>query len=140
MEHTNENCIFCKIIAGQIPANKIYEDEDTFAMLDINPVNPGHTLVISKEHYVNIFEVPDALITKMISTVKKVAHAIKDSMSIENGNIIMNNGKDAGQTVFHAHIHFIPRNAGDGHKDLWHGKPYGEGEAQEIIEKIKKAL
>ena len=134
------DCIFCKMVSGEIPTDKVYEDADTMAFLDIKPVNPGHTLVIPKEHYVNIFETPDTLIMKMMGTMKKISHALKDSLGIENVNIIMNNGKDAGQTVFHAHIHFIPRHENDGHKDLWHGKKYEDGESAKIAEQIKKAL
>ena len=134
------NCIFCKIISGEIPCEKVYEDVDTFAFLDMKPVNPGHTLIVPKEHYANIYEVPDQLISKMMSDVKKLGHALKDALGVENANIIMNNGKEAGQTVFHAHMHFIPRHDGDGHKDLWHGRPYEDGEGKIISEKIKNAL
>ena len=133
------NCIFCKIIAGEIPATKIYEDNDTLAFLDIVPVNPGHTLIIPKKHFENIFETPDDITLKMMQTIKKVAHGIKDGLGIENMNIAMNNGIHSGQTVFHAHIHLMPRHQGDGY-ELWHGKKYEDGESQKIAEQIKKAL
>ena len=134
------NCLFCKIASGEIPSSKVYEDADTFAFLDIKPVNPGHLLVIPKEHYENIFEVPTEILTRMIETMKKMAHALKDSLGIENGNIVMNNGEHAGQTVFHAHLHFIPRHPNDGNSNLWLGKAYEEGQANEIVEKLKNAL
>ena len=139
MENTQQDCIFCKIIAGNIPATTVYEDEHTLAFLDIAPVNPGHTLVIPKSHHVNIFETPEETLCNMMRTVKKVATAIKDGLQIENINLGMNNGKTAGQVVLHAHIHIMPRTADDGYT-LWHGKKYEEGQTKEIAEKIKKAL
>ena len=139
MENTQQDCIFCKIIAGTIPAAKVYEDEHTFAFLDIAPINPGHTLVIPREHHANIFEIPEETLSRMTSTVKKVTTAIKNGLQIENINLGMNNGKVAGQVVFHAHIHVMPRTENDGYK-LWHGGKYEPGQDQEIAEKIKKAL
>ena len=139
MEHTQQDCIFCKIIAGEIPTIKIYEDEYTLAFLDILPVNPGHTLVIPKVHYENIFLTPEETLTHMMRTIKKVAHGIQDGLSIKDMNIGMNNGVYSGQTVFHAHIHLMPRKKDDGYQ-LWHGKKYETGEAEDIAEKIKNAL
>ena len=133
------DCIFCKIIAGEIPATKVYEDEHTLAFLDITPVNPGHTLIIPKVHYENIFVAPEETLVYMMKTIKKVSHGIKDGLEISNMNIAMNNGADSGQVVFHAHIHLIPRHAHDGH-GRWHGKKYAEGEESIIAEKIKGAL
>ena len=133
------DCIFCKIIAGEIPATKVYEDENTLAFLDITPVNPGHTLVIPKKHFVNIFETPDEVTLQMMQTIKKIAHGIKDGLKIDNMNIAMNNGIHSGQTVFHAHIHLIPRHEGDGYT-MWPGKKYEEGEALKIAEEIKNSL
>jgi histidine triad (HIT) family protein len=133
------NCLFCKVVAGEVPATKVYEDENTLAFLDIKPVNPGHTLVIPKSHYVNIFEVPEEMTTKMMQTIKKIAHGIKDGLGVENMNITMNNGLHSGQTVFHAHIHLIPRHEGDGYK-MWQGREYEDGEKEIVADKIKKAL
>ena len=132
-------CLFCKIIAGEVPSTKVYEDEDTLAFLDIKPVNAGHTLVIPKAHFVNIFEVPEELTTKMMRTVKKVAHGIKDGLNVEHMNLAMNNGIHSGQTVFHAHIHLMPRHEGDGY-EMWQGHEYKDGEKEIVAEKIKKAL
>ena len=139
MTHIDENCIFCKIIKKEIPAHIIYEDEHTLALLDIKPVSPGHTLVIPKDHYENIFTAPEETLVRMIQTVKKVSHGIKDGLSIENMNISINNGADAGQVIFHSHIHLVPRSKGDGLK-LWPGGAYKDGEAQKILEQIKNAL
>lgn len=129
--------IFTKIIKGEIPCAKIYEDEHVFAFLDINPINPGHTLVIPKEPYENIFEIPDEVLEKMIVIAKQIAIKQKEVLNADGINIGMNNGKDAGQEVFHAHIHVIPRYKDDGYK-LWHGKVYESEEQKiEIQEKLK---
>jgi histidine triad (HIT) family protein len=133
------DCIFCKIVASEIPAMKVYEDADTLAFLDINPVNHGHTLVIPKEHYMNVFEAPENVWGKIMSTVKKVAHAVRDGLPVGDLNIAMNNGAHSGQVVFHAHVHIIPRYENDGYQ-LWHGKPYEEGQAEKTADQIKKAL
>ena len=133
------NCLFCKIVAGEIPAEKVYEDADTLAFLDIKPVNPGHTLVIPKDHYENVFEAPEEVWGKVMQSVKKVAHAMKNGLPVDDLNIAMNNGKHAGQVIFHAHVHVIPRYEGDGF-ELWHGKDYAEGQSKIIAEKIKNAL
>ena len=133
------NCLFCKIVAGEIPCEKIYEDADTLAFLDIMPVNPGHTLIIPKEHYANVFEAPADVWGKVMDTVKKVAHGIQAGIPSPDLNIAMNNGKLAGQVVFHAHVHVMPRHEGDGY-ELWHGKKYEDGGAKQIADKIKNAL
>ena len=133
------DCIFCKIVAGEVPATKIYEDEFTLAFLDIVPVNPGHTLIIPKEHYENVFVAPEETLLHMMRTIKKIAHGIKDGLSVSDMNIAMNNGIHSGQTVYHAHIHLMPRKEGDGY-GLWHGKKYEDGEAAKIADKIKGAL
>ena len=138
--HMNDtNCIFCKIIADQIPSVQIYEDADTLAFLDINPVNPGHTLVIPKTHYVNVFDAPEEMWTRVMATAKKIAHALEKGLPTGDVNITTNNGAHSGQMVFHSHVHVIPRYEGDGF-GLWHGTPYKDGEAHEIAEKIKIAL
>lgn len=136
----NTDCLFCKIIKGEIPATKVYEDDTTLAFMDIHPVNPGHTLVIPKTHVRNIFEAQEEILTQVMRTVKKVAHGIQNGLEVSDLNIVMNNGAHAGQTVFHAHIHLIPRHEGDGHTP-WHGKkPYENSEQESIANSIKKAL
>lgn len=131
--------IFLKIISREIPAEIVYEDEDFIAILDINPVNPGHTLLISKEAYVNIFDMPKKLLEKVGPLLKKLSGAVKKATGVEGLNIGMDNGEVAGQVVPHAHIHIMPRTKNDGYQ-LWHGKQYREGEAREIAEKIRTAL
>lgn len=133
------HCIFCKIIAGEIPCDKVYEDEQTIAFLDIKPVNPGHTLIIPKEHHPNITETPDEILGALMSTTRKIAHAFPTVLGTEHYNLEVNTGAIAGQVVFHTHIHIIPRHQNDG-LELWHGKPYEDGQSQLLAEKMKNAL
>jgi histidine triad (HIT) family protein len=131
-------CIFCKIVAGDIPAEKVYEDEHTLAFLDLHPSNPGHTLVVPKEHSRNVLDSHPNALAHMIHTAQKISVALK-SIGAEGVNIISNNEIAAGQVIFHAHLHIIPRYADDG-LALWHGKPYAEGEMERSGEKIRNAL
>jgi histidine triad (HIT) family protein len=134
-----DSCIFCKIVKGEIPSSKVYEDDDVLAFLDIAPVNIGHTLVIPKGHFENILKTPEETMVHMMKVVKKVSHGL-DVLKPDGININMNNKSAAGQVVFHSHIHVIPRYEGDGF-GLWHGKrPYKEGEAKEVAEKISLML
>lgn len=103
------DCIFCKIIDGQIPSNKVFENDDFIAILDAFPANEGHTLVIPKKHYKNIFEIDEKTISQAYVLAQKIAKAIKNTLNIENINILQNNGETAGQSVHHFHIHVIPR-------------------------------
>lgn len=111
--------IFSRIVAGEIPAIKVYEDAETLAFLDINPANAGHTLVISKAEYADLFEIPTEALLAVHTTVQKVAHAIRTLLTPDGLNIVQNNGPAAGQTVFHYHVHIIPRWQGDGVLPLW---------------------
>lgn len=134
-----ENCIFCKIINGEIPSHKVYEDEDTFAFLDINPVNTGHTLLVPKKHSQNIFDIETETLQKITPILKKLSLSIKEAVGADGINIISNNGGAAGQLVFHLHLHIIPRFSDDGLKH-WHGKNYSKEEMSETAEKIKLNL
>jgi len=131
--------IFTKIVAGEIPSTKIYEDEYTFAFLDIAPNALGHTLVIPKESFENIHEIPTDVLAQVMVTVKKIATAVKGGLNADGINIFMNNGESAGQEVAHAHFHVVPRFKGDSFE---HGKhvSYEEGEMSKIAEKIKNHL
>ena len=133
-----EECIFCRIANGKIPAAKIYEDKNIMSFLDIMPANKGHCLVVPKKHYETLLDISDEDLKNLILTAKNVAKAL--SLSIGNGsyNIIMNNGKEAGQLVAHAHIHIIPRFKGDRLRLKWSHKKYDEKEMKEIQEKIRK--
>ncbi len=107
------DCLFCKIVSGEIPCNKIYEDENFLAFLDINPVNKGHILVIPKKHSKNILEIDSKTIENLIVVVKKLSKKIKKTLKADGINIIINNELEAGQIIFHTHVHIIPRFAGD---------------------------
>lgn len=103
------DCIFCKIANGEIPSTTLYEDEDFRVILDLGPVTRGHALLIPKEHFADLFELDENLASKAIVTAKKVAAAIKSALGASGFNLVQNNGEDAGQTVFHFHMHLIPR-------------------------------
>ena len=135
-----EDCIFCKIIEGKIPSAKVYEDSSIISFLDIMPANKGHCLVVPKEHYETFLDISDEGLKSLIAAAKKVTKAL--SLSIGNGsyNIVMNNGKEAGQLVAHAHLHIIPRFKGDRLRLKWSHKKYEENEMKELQEKIKKFL
>lgn len=136
------DCIFCKIIAkGEIPSTEVYEDDTVYAFLDINPVNLGHTLVVPKTHYENLFTIPDTELGILGARVKKVAGAVREALKANGINISMNNGLAAGQVVPHAHIHIIPRYIDDGFRH-WQGRRgyHNKTEAEETAAKIKNAL
>ena len=103
------DCIFCQIINRQIQAEIVYENEAVLAFLDIKPNSYGHTLLIPKNHHQDLFELPDETITSLYLTAKKLAQTIKQKLGAEGINLNMNNGKTAGQIIFHAHLHIIPR-------------------------------
>ena len=108
-----EDCIFCKIIAGEIPSATVYEDDDVKAILDVNPAARGHVIVLPKKHASDVFSIPDEDLSKAICVAKKIAIAVKEAYKCDGVNILQNNGEAAGQTVFHLHIHVIPRFEGD---------------------------
>lgn len=107
-------CVFCKIIKGELPADKIYEDADILAFLDIKAHNPGHALVVPKKHYQNLEEISEEDLKKLIIAVKKLGQMMKDKLAVSAYNIIQNNGPLAGQVVPHIHFHLIPRYENDG--------------------------
>jgi histidine triad (HIT) family protein len=106
------SCVFCKIARKQAPASLVYEDEDVLAFLDKRPLNEGHTLVIPKEHYETIYETPEEQIAYLHKIVKRTALAVKKATKADGISIIQQNGKAAGQEVFHLHVHVIPRYEG----------------------------
>lgn len=116
-----EDCLFCKIVRGEIPSHKVYEDEAFVAFLDINPVNPGHTLIVPKEHSENILDMSEAPLTGIGAIIQKIARAVKTATEADGINVTMNNGQAAGQLVPHAHTHVIPRISADGYEQ-WKGK------------------
>ncbi len=113
------NCIFCKIANGEIPSTTLYEDDDFRVILDMGPAARGHALLLPKEHYANLFELDDELAAKALVTAKKVASRLKDALGADGFNLVQNNGEAAGQTVFHFHMHLIPRYKDDGAGISW---------------------
>lgn len=105
----NENCIFCKIAAGEIPSATIYEDDDFRVILDIEPASKGHALILPKDHYANLYELPEELASKALVVAKKVVTKMTEIVGCDGYNVLQNNGEVAGQTVFHFHMHLIPR-------------------------------
>jgi len=125
------DCIFCKIVAGEIPSYKIYEDDKTLAFLDINPVTDGHALLISKEHYPMMPDVPDELLSEMFLKVKELMPKIKSALQADYVSVSV-----VGLDVLHFHIHLIPRKFNDGLANFWPTKKYAEGEAENVMQKI----
>lgn len=138
LEHM-EPTIFERILSREIPANIIYEDEDTLAFLDIAPNNPGHTLVIPKEHSRNILDITEDSWLAVMRTAHKLAPIIKEAVGAGGLNIAMNNEPAAGQVVFHTHVHLIPRHEGDGFTHFPQGK-YEDGEAEALAERLRAKL
>jgi histidine triad (HIT) family protein len=106
----SESCIFCKIVQKEAPASIVYEDEKVVAFLSIQPINVGHTLVVPKEHYENIHEIPEEEVAYLYKIVKKLSHAVKKAVDAEGIRTVQNNGEAAGQVIFHLHVHIIPMN------------------------------
>lgn len=134
-----DDCIFCKIVARELPAEIVYEDENTLAFLDIQPVNKGHTLVIPKKHTVNIFDIDKETMSAIYEAARIVSKAVKKGTGADGINLNNNNGAAAGQEVFHYHAHIIPRFAND-ELSHWHKKEYKEGEMTEFTKKIRANL
>ena len=103
------HCIFCGIAKKEVPESHVYEDNDVIAFMDINPISEGHTLIIPKKHYENIYEIPAEEAAYLFKVVKKIAYAVRKGMDAKGVSIIQNNGRAAGQVVFHLHVHIIPR-------------------------------
>ena len=136
----SQDCIFCRIIAGEIPSFKLYEDDATIAFMDINPANPGHALAVIKAHHENVFEVPEELIGKCAATAKKVAQAVQDSLAPDGINLIQANGPGAEQSVPHFHIHIMPRTIGDDKKLNWGHSPGDMDEIKANYEAVKAKI
>ena len=135
-----EDCIFCKIITGEIPSFKIYEDDATYAFMDINPAHDGHALVIPKEHAKDLHAVSEEAIAKTVVAAKKIAAAVEKSVRPGGINLVQCNGEAAGQSVFHFHVHVLPRREGDELKMNWGLKPGDMDAIGKLAEKIKGNL
>jgi histidine triad (HIT) family protein len=126
------DCIFCKIVRGEIPSAKILETDTVLAFLDINPVSKGHTLVIPKEHYASFRDMPPDVLTRLAEVLQRVGDALKSELQSDGFNILLNDGLAAGQLIAHAHFHLIPRTEADGVMDWPAVRPYAEGEIETI--------
>ena len=132
----DENCIFCKIANGEIPSKTLYEDESYRVILDLGPATKGHALILPKDHYANLFELPEESAAGVMKLAKKLGAQMKENLKADGFNLVQNNGECAGQTVFHFHLHLIPRYEGDGQKIGWKpGKP-----TQEELEEIRAQI
>lgn len=134
----DDNCIFCKLANGQIPTNSIYEDDDFNVILDASPATKGHALILPKEHYANIFKIDEEILGKAAKLAKKIMIKEKDNLKCDGYNLLQNNGEVAGQTVFHFHMHLIPRYESDENKDIikWSHIELSDDEMKEIKDKM----
>ena len=133
-----DDCIFCKLANGVIPTNSIYEDDDFNVILDLGPATKGHALILPKEHYANLYELPDETAGKVMILAKKLATKMTERLGADGFNLVQNNNECAGQTVFHFHFHLIPRYENDGQNMLWNPtKPTAEelAEVKDILTK-----
>ena len=135
------NCIFCKIANGEIPSTTLYEDEDFRVILDLGPATRGHALLLPKNHFANLFELDDETAQKAILVAKKMAGKMKAALGADGFNLVQNNGETAGQTVFHFHLHLIPRYKEDDNTGViaWKQHSYGDEKMDEIQKKLSEA-
>ncbi len=131
----SESCTFCKIAWKEAPANIVYEDENVIAFMSIQPINVGHTLVVPKKHYENIYEIPEEEVAHLYKVVKKLAHAVHKAVDAEGIRIVQNNGEAAGQVIFHMHVHIIPMNKD--HSWLHHATPRFADALKEDAQRIR---
>ena len=134
------DCVFCRIVAGQIPSTRVFEDEHTLAFMDLGQVNPGHVLVAVKKHAANLFELDDAQAAAVARASTRVAKAIRDAFAPAGLSVYQANGKVAGQTVFHYHVHLLPRHEADGMELTWPVKNPPREKLEGYAEKIRKQL
>jgi len=135
-----DGCVFCKMVEGQIPVTKVYEDEAVFAFLDIGPIRDGHTLVIPKQHCSLAHECQPEVLADVGMRLGKIAAAIMTAVDADGYNLLSNNGAAAGQVVDHLHFHIIPRKAGDGVFTQWPAYKYEKGRMEEIAARIRRHL
>ncbi len=135
------SCIFCRIVRGEVPAHKVYEDDKVVAFLDIYPINPGHTLIVPKQHYERLEDVPEDVLAAMMRAAARLAPAVLRATGAQGYNLVVNVGRAAGQEIMHVHLHLIPRREGDGCKIMAcaRSKP-GDEELAKVAEAIRKEL
>ncbi len=135
------HCLFCRIVAGEIPSTRVYEDADTLAFMDIGPIVKGHTLVIPKKHYDPITQTPEDVLAKVMAVVRNIAQAQMNGLKADGVNVLNANGEAAGQQIPHIHFHVVPRFKTDDHHWNWAAKKYESlDEMKKMAEEIKKAL
>lgn len=135
-----DGCVFCRMVAGEIPVTKVYEDEAVLAFLDIGPISDGHTLVIPKEHCPQVHDCDPAVLSAVAARLGKIAGAVAAAMGAEGYNVLVNNGRAAGQVVEHLHFHIIPRKTGDRVLSGWPSYKYKAGRIEEIAGRIRANL
>ena len=135
-----QDCIFCRIISGEIPSTTIYENSKFKVIMDIAPANKGHVLILPKEHYDNIYDIDTATAGELFELAVMTARALKSVLDCDGMNILQNNGTVAGQTVFHFHMHIIPRYEGDTVNIGWKELSYEDGEMDQLREAIRKEM
>lgn len=133
----DENCIFCKIAAGEIPSATLYEDDDFRVILDLGPASKGHALILPKEHYRNLYDLDDVLAAKVMVLAKKMVNKLKGILGCDGYNIVQNNEAVAGQSVFHFHMHLIPRYEGDNVGLGWNMGTLSDEDRDEILSKLQ---
>ena len=137
---TDSNCVFCKIVAGQMPAFKLLEDDTTIAFMDINPVNPGHALAVAKGHWPTVDVIPAEVLAAVARCAQKIAKAAMTVLKPAGVNLVQANGPAAGQSVSHLHLHIMPRRVGDDVALNWETKPGDRAEIEAIYKKLKAVL
>ena len=137
----DEKCIFCKLAEGSIPSNTVYEDEDFRVILDASPATKGHALILPKEHFANLYELDEKTASKVFVLAKKMAEKMTKALKCDGFNVVQNNGELAGQTVFHFHMHLIPRYKDAANNDIlqWNHETFTDEEFAEIRDSIKNA-
>ena len=131
------DCIFCKIAGGDIPSATLYEDDDFRVILDLGPATKGHALILPKQHYANLYELDDSVASKVLVLAKKMITKMTDILGCDGYNIVQNNGEAAGQTVFHFHMHLIPRSKGDEVGLGWKMGELTDEDKEDILSKLK---
>ena len=134
----DENCIFCKLANGEIPTATLYEDEDFRVILDLGPATKGHALILPKEHYANLYEIDEEIAGKAFKLAKKMVTELTEVLGCDGYNVVQNNGEAAGQTVFHFHMHLIPRYKDDNAGFGWKVGTLTDADRDDILERLKK--
>lgn len=134
------DCIFCKIANGEIPSATVYEDNDFRAIMDIAPASRGHIIILPKQHAANVFELSEELASKIYVVAQKIAKVVKEEVECDGINILQNNGEVAGQTVFHLHMHVIPRFTDDGIQIKWKQQEVDQDKIKELVTKLATKL